>query len=140
MKRATLFLVAALAASATAAPVKDWKQISKTLDGIPTAAGVSLGKRMANCKIVVHKDTSWMETRNVAWPDYGAKPGDTVLHIVLDLPPAPKQPGPTAAVPPQKNIVAVWVISGGKATPLSAWAQALQNRPVPLGYDASNNC
>jgi hypothetical protein len=140
MKCATALLLAAFAVGAAAAPVTDWKQISKALDSIPTAAGVSLGKRMASCKIVVHKDASWMETRNVAWPDYGANPGDTVLHIVMDLPPAPKQPGPGAAPPQQKNIVAVWVISGGKAAPLSAWAQALQNRPVPLGYDASNNC
>ncbi|MDE2181728.1 MAG: hypothetical protein KGJ78_01765 [Alphaproteobacteria bacterium] len=140
MKRAIVVLLAAFAAQAIAAPVTDFKQIQKALNGIPTAAGVSLGKRLANCKIVVHKDATWMETRNVAWPDYGAKPGDTVLHVVMDLPQAPNQPGPSGSVPQQKNVVAVWVISGGKATPLSSWAQALQNRPVPLGYDASNNC
>jgi hypothetical protein len=134
-------LLAPLAGPSAAAPVTDWKQVQKTLDGIQTAAGISLKKRMDACKMVIHPETSWTETRAVAWPDYGAKPGDTVLKLVFDVPPAPSQPGPAAKLnPPQKNIAAFWVISHGKAEPLSAWAKALQMRPVPLGYDASNNC
>ena len=124
-----------------AAPVTDWKQIGKTVDTIQTAAGITLKKRMANCKMTIHPETSWMETRSVAWLDYGAKPGDTVLKLVFDVPAAPVEPGPgTRPNPPQKNVEAFWVISKGKAEPLSAWAKALQMRPVPLGYDASNNC
>jgi hypothetical protein len=134
-------LVAPLAGPSDAAPVTDWKQVAKAVDGIQTAAGISLKKRMVACKMTVHPETSWIETRPVAWPDYGAKPGDTVLKLVFDVPPAPPQPGPTVKPnPPQKNVEAFWVISKGKAEPLSAWAKALQLRPVPLGYDASNNC
>jgi len=127
-------------AAGVAAPVSDWKQISKVADSIQTAAGVSLSKRMASCKMIIHKETSWIETRAVAWPDYGAKPGDTVLKLLFDVPPAPKQAGPSAPNPPQLNVPGIWVISKGKASPVSSWANALQNRPVPLGYDDSNNC
>lgn len=35
---------------------------------------------------------------------------------------------------------AVWVISHGKPMPLNAWATAIQNRTVPLGYTAWLNC
>lgn len=140
-KTVSAVLVAAvLALPAGAAPITDWKQVSKAIDGIQTAAGVSLKKRMESCKMTIHHDTSWMETRNVAWPDYGAKPGDTVVKLMFDIPPAPKQPGPSKPNPPQTNLTAIWVISGGKASPVSAWANVLQNRPVPLGYDESNNC
>ncbi len=142
LKPASALLVAALLAIPSgAAPVTDWKQVSKAIEGVPTAAGVSLMKRMHSCNMTIHHDTSWLETRNVAWPEYGAKPGETVLKVVFDVPPAPKQPGPGAKPnPPQSNVEAIWIISHGKATALSAWANALQNRPVPLGYDASNNC
>ena len=134
-------LVAPLAGPSGAAPVTDWKQVAKAVDGIQTAAGISLSKRMVACKMTVHPETSWLETRAVAWPDYGAKPGDTVLKLVFDVPPAPQQPGPAFKPnPPQKIVEAFWVISKGKAEPLSAWAKALQLRPIPLGYDASNNC
>ncbi|GAA0539691.1 hypothetical protein FHS83_003742 [Rhizomicrobium palustre] len=141
-KTAALATAAALLFSATAGatPITDWKEVSKVAGAIPTAAGAPLLKRMESCKMKIHKDTSWIETRNVAWRDYGAKPGDTVLKLVFDVPPVPKQPGPTAPNLPQLNVVAVWVISKGKASPLSTWANALQNRPVPLGYDDSNNC
>lgn len=133
-------VIALLAVPSGAAPVTDWKTIAKTLDTIPTAAGISLKKRIEMCKIIIHKDATWMETRPVAWPEYAAKPGETVVKLVLDMPPPPQQAGPGPASVAQKNVSAIWLIQNGKATPLSAWAQALQNRPVPLGYDASNNC
>lgn len=141
-KSACAVLVAAiLAIPSGAAPVTDWKQVSKAIDGIPTAAGVSLKKRMDACKMTIHPEASWMETRAVAWADYGAKPGQTVVKLVFDIPPVPPQPGPGAKPnPPQKNVSAIWVLDHGKATALSTWAKALQDRPVPLGYDASNNC
>lgn len=140
LKPASAALLAALLAIPSgAAPVTDWKAIAKTIDSIPTAANVSLKKRMANCKMEIHHDTSWMETRNVAWPDYAAKPGQTVLKLVFDVPPVPPQAG-YKANPPQKNVTAIWVLDHGKATAISSWANALQNTPVPLGYDASNNC
>jgi hypothetical protein len=142
LRTATIALVAAaLAASAAAAPVTDWKQVSKVAGTIPTAAGVPLLRRMAACQMTIHHDTSWIETRSTAWPDYGARPGDTVLKLVFDVPPAPPLPGPAGHPnPPQRNVIAIWVISHGQASPISAWARALQQRPVPLGYDPSNNC
>jgi hypothetical protein len=140
LKPASAILLATLLAIPSgAAPIKDWKQISKIIDGIPTAANVSLKKRMANCKMEIHRDTSWIETRNVAWPEYSAKPGETVLKLVFDIPPVPPQAG-FKANPPQRNVTAIWLISKGKPNPISTWANALQNTPVPLGYDASNNC
>jgi hypothetical protein len=142
LKPVSAVLVAAiLAIPSGAAPVTDWKLVSKAIDAIPTAAGVSLKKRMESCKMTIHPETSWMETRPVAWTDYGAKPGETVVKVVFDVPPPPMQPGPGVKPnPPQKNVAAIWIIDHGKATALSAWAKALQDRPVPLGYDASNNC
>ena len=133
-------ITASLTLPALAAPVTDWKEVSKTAGTIPTAANMSLLKRMENCKMKIHKETSWSETRSVAWQEYGAKPGETILKLVFDVPPVPKQPGPTAPNPPQLNVTAIWLISKGKASPVSAWANVLQNRPVPLGYDDSNNC
>ena len=135
-----VMMVASLAVSSAAAPVTDWKQIKKTLDGIPTAAGVSLTKRLESCKITLHKDASWMDTLSAARPEYGAKPGQTILKIVFDLPPPPKQSGPSLPQPGQRNVPAIWIVDHGKATAVSAWANVLQNRPVPLGYDESNNC
>jgi len=135
-----LTLAAALAASSVAAPVADFKQIDKTLDGIQTAAGISLKKRLVACKIVVHKDTSTMETLTAPAPQYDAKAGQTVLKVVMDFPPIPKQPGPSLPAPQQKNVTGIWVLDRGKASAVSAWADVLLNRPVPLGYDESNNC
>lgn len=133
-------LATLLALPSTAAPVSDYKQVEKTMDSIPTAAGVSLKKRLTACKVTVHKDASSAETLTKPAPDYGAKPGQTVLKLVLDFPPPPKQPGPSLPQPQQKNVTVIWIIDHGKATPVSAWASVLQNRPVPLGYDESNNC
>lgn len=136
-------IAAALILPSFAAPVTDWKAIDKTLASIPTAAGVSLKKRLANCKITIHRDTSWMETRGTAWPEYGAGPGETVIKLLMDLPPAPPQVGPAGLKPnpPQVNVPAILLIDKhGKASAVSSWASALLNRPVPLGYDASNNC
>jgi hypothetical protein len=135
-----VMMMTSLAVSSAAAPVTDWKQIKKTLDGIPTAAGVSLTKRLDACKIVVHQGASSVETLTAPAPQYGAKPGEIVLKLVMDFPPPPKQAGPSLPQPPQRNVPAIWIIDHGKATAVSAWANALQNRPVPLGYDESNNC
>jgi hypothetical protein len=139
---AAVILIALSGLPAAAAPVTDWKQIDAALASIPTGAGISLKKRLANCKIAVHHDTAWMETRPAGWPEYGARPGQTVLRILMDMPPVPRQPGPAGLVPnpPSLNVPGIWVLGGGKAVPVSAWARALQERPVPLGYDASKNC
>jgi hypothetical protein len=133
-------LATLLALPSAAAPVTDYKQIEKVMDSIPTAAGVSLKKRLIACKVTVHKDVSSVETLIRPAPEYGAKAGQTVLKLVLDFPPPPKQPGPAKPNPQQKNVTVIWVIDGKKITPVSAWANVLQNRPVPLGYDESNNC
>jgi hypothetical protein len=135
-------LVALTGIPAQAAPVSIWKEIDAALASIQTAAGVSLKKRLANCKIAVHHETALLETRPAGWPEFGAKPGQTVLKILMDMPPEPKQPGPASLVPnpPQLNVPGIWILDHGKASPVSAWANALQNRPVPLGYDTSKNC
>ena len=137
---AAVIVLAVLAAPASAAPVTDYKQVDKALDSIPTAAGISLKKRLVACKIVVHKDTSSIETLTAPAPDYAAKPGQTVLKVFMDLPPPPKQSGPSLPQPAQKNVQGIWIIDHGKASAVSSWADVLQNRPVPLGYDESNNC
>jgi hypothetical protein len=140
-KTATAILISALlAAPVTAAPVTDFKQIDKTLESIPTAANVSLKKRIASCNVVIHKDMSSLETLTAPAPQYGAKAGQTVLKLLMDFPPPPRPEGPSLPQPQQKNVQGIWIIDHGIATPVSAWANVLQNRPVPLGYDASNNC
>lgn len=130
---AAFLLLAALVVSSGAAPVTDWRAIVKTMDSIPTAAGVSLRERLESCKITIHKDKSWMETRNAAWPQYAAKPGDTVLKLVMDL-------SAVQAGSPVTTVEAVWLIENRKPTALSSWANVLQNRPVPLGYTTRDNC
>ncbi|MDE2500748.1 MAG: hypothetical protein KGL56_11215 [Alphaproteobacteria bacterium] len=132
--------VAAFAVQADAAPTSDWKEVTKTLDGIPTAAGISLAKRIEHCGITIEKSTSWVELLKADNPEYGAKAGQTVLRLQLDIPGGKGDGGPAPKQPPEKNQSAVWIIDHGKATPLSTWATSLQSRPVPLGFDAWMNC
>lgn len=127
---------AVFVSQADAAPNAQYKEVVKALDGIPSAVGVSVHKRLDKCGITVVKDTSWIETRAVDWPEYGAKAGESVLLIMMKMPVAKDQP-PTNGV---ANSRAVWVISHGKPMPLNAWATAIQNRTVPLGYTAWLNC
>ncbi|MDE2110946.1 MAG: hypothetical protein KGJ79_07375 [Alphaproteobacteria bacterium] len=132
--------VAAVAVQADAAPSSDWKEIARALDSIPTAANEPLNKRIERCKITVNKKSSWIELLTADNPNYGAKVGQTVLRLEIDVPGGKGDGGPAPKQPPEKNQAAVWVIDHGKATPLSTWATSLQNRPVPLGYDAWMNC
>ena len=131
---AALFLTA-LFADANAATNAGWKLIAKALDTIPSAAGMTVLKRIDRCHFAVLKDASFIETRTVDWPQYDAKAGQTVLQVTIQLPlykgeaPADNKPMP-----------AVWLIDHGKATPLSHWAISLQNSPFPMGYDARTQC
>lgn len=130
----TALLFTALVANADAATGTDWKPIAKALDGIPSA-GMTVLTRISRCHFTVLKNTSFVETRTVAWPQYDAKAGQTVLQVTIQLPlykgeaPADNKPMP-----------AVWIIDHGKATPLSHWAISLQNHPFPMGYDARTQC
>ncbi|MDE1940265.1 MAG: hypothetical protein KGI68_14685 [Alphaproteobacteria bacterium] len=133
---AAALLFTALIAGAAAAPAAaDWKPVAKALDGIPAVIGVSVLKRINECHFAILKDQSFVETRNVAWPQYNAKAGQTVLQVMIQLPlykglrPEDNKPMP-----------AVWLIDRGKATPLSHWAVSLQNSPYPMGYDARTQC
>lgn len=132
--------VAAFTVQADAAPTSDWKEVSKTLDGIPTAAGITLAKRIEHCGIMVEKNTSWVELLTADNPEYGAKAGQTVLRLQIDIPGGKGDGGPAPKQPAEKNQAAVWIIDHGKATPLSTWATSLQSRPVPLGFDNWMNC
>lgn len=139
------FAVAAMCAAAfvmqaDAAPTSDWTEVSKTLDSISTAANETLSKRIEHCGITVERQTSWVELLTADNPEYGAKAGQTVLRLQLDIPGGKGDGGPAPKQPPEKNQAAVWIIDHGKATPLSTWATSLQSRPVPLGYDSWMNC
>ncbi|HEY0281582.1 MAG TPA: hypothetical protein VGC27_03040, partial [Rhizomicrobium sp.] len=85
------FLVA-FVGQANAAAITDWNQIAKVFDTIPSAAGISVHKRMDKCGVKIVKDKSWMETRAVDWPEYGARAGETVLLITIKIPSAAGQP------------------------------------------------
>ena len=130
-----LACLAAVSIPAGATSDADWKAIQKALDGIQSNANMSVGKRIQKCGIVVLKDKSSIATSDKARPDFDAKPGDTVLQITIQLPAYDK------GKPPQEPTLAVWTIhKNGKPEPLSNWAQALQNRTVPVGYDTWMNC
>ena len=88
---------AVFVSQADAAPNAQYKEVVKALDGIPSAVGVSVHKRLDKCGITVVKDTSWIETRAVDWPEYGAKAGESVLLIMMKMPVAKDQP-PTNGV------------------------------------------
>ena len=122
-------------AEADAAANTQWKDIVKVLDGIPSAAGISVHKRMDACGMKIEKDKSWMETRAVDWPEYGARAGETVLLIMMKMPSAVGQP-PSL----QQGTRAIWLFSHGTFTPVNAWASQFQNRRAPLGNAAWMNC
>ncbi len=130
-----ILFLSALIAQTNAATGADWKLVAKVLDTIPSAAGMSVLKRIERCHYTVLKDSSFMETRAVAWPKYDAKAGQTVLQVTMQL---SHFAGETPA--DAKPVSATWIIDHGKATPLSDWANALQNHPLPMGYDTRTNC
>ena len=138
-KALAVMCLAAFATQAQAAPITDWKQISKALDGITTPLGISVLKRMERCKITPEKPNSWIDNLTVAKPDYGAKAGDTIVMVKLDFPPMPVV-GPGTAAPPITGQAGLWVISKGVPTPISQWAISLQKRTVPLAHDSWLNC
>jgi hypothetical protein len=127
--------LAAFATGAGAAADAQWKEIAKALDAIPSDAGLSVGKRIERCKFKIEKDASSIDTRPVDRPEFGARAGQTVLQIILDIP-----TGASAAQAAVRRTPAIWVIDHGKATPISAWAISLQQGPVPMGYEAWLNC
>ena len=132
---ALALMAAALVAEANAGAETNWPSIAKALDNIPSEAGVPVLKRIESCHFTVLKDASFIETRNVPWPEYDAKAGQTVLKVTIQLPlykgerPSDNEPMP-----------AVWIIDHGKATALSHWAILLQTKPVPMGYDNRLKC
>jgi hypothetical protein len=132
-----VFLAAFVTQADAAATAKNPKyaEAVKALDGIPSAAGMSVHKRMDKCGVKIDQDKSWVETRAVDWPEYGARAGETVLLIMMKLPAA-------GGAPPsmQQGTKAIWLISHGKPISVNAWAQQFQSRPVPMGYDAWMNC
>ena len=128
--------LAAFVTQADAAATTDWKEVAKVLDAIPSAAGMSVHKRMDKCGIKIVKENSWFETRAVDWPEYGARAGETVLLIMMKMPSVAGQPPSMQS----GNTRAIWLISRGTTMPVNAWATQLQNRTVPLGYDAWMNC
>ena len=133
-KIASLALVSTLA-MAQAAGAADWKPVETALENIQSSAGMSVLRRIHECRFEVMKDSSFLETRNTAWPQYDAKPGETVLKLTFELPLYKGEPPGD-----NKPVDAVWIIGRGKATALSHWAILLQNKPVPMGYDNRLNC
>jgi hypothetical protein len=128
--------LAAFVTQADAATNAKYAEVVKALDAIPSAAGISVHKRMDKCGIKIDQDKSWIETRAVDWPEYGARAGETVLLIMMKMPAGGGQP-PSL----QQGTRAIWLIVRGKATSVNAWATQLQSRPVPIGYSSTwMNC
>jgi len=127
--------LSAFVVAADALPSSDAKLINKGLDGIYTAAGISARERIRKCGIRVLPGASWIDTSPQARPEYGAAAGDTVLSVSLDIPLMKGEDPKT-----HRPAVALWVISHGAVTPISAWAKTVQLRTIPMGYDAWMNC
>jgi hypothetical protein len=128
-----------LVAQVQAAPVHDWKLISKALGGVWTQAGMPVLSRLDQCKIKPQKETSTIDVLAADNPDFGAKKGDSIVTLKLDFPPLP----PAAngkTYPPMTGISAVWVIGPNKIVPVSQWANTLQAQPVPLAARYGLKC
>jgi len=132
---AVALLSAALVAEASSGAGSDWRTTAKALDNIPTAAGMSVLRRVNRCQFTILKEASFAETRNVAWPQYDAKAGQTVVKLVFKL---PLYKGLTEAQNPP--LEAVWIVDHGKTRALSHWAIEIQTKPIPMGYDKRLNC
>ena len=75
-----------LAAVAQAAPVNDWKQVSKALGSIWAPNGETVIERLESCNIKPQKQTSYVDVLTADNPDYGAKKGETILMLKMDFP------------------------------------------------------
>jgi len=121
--------------SAQATTEGEWHNILNALDHIPSAVGISVRGRIENCHIKIQRGTSLIDTRQTALPALGARPGEEILQIAIDVPPLP---GDDASI--YKDLSATWIVSDGHARPANGWANWLQNKPQPIGSDVWMNC
>jgi hypothetical protein len=111
-----------------------WRQIETALSHIPTAAGSSALDRMRACKFLIDTRSSWMELAASDHPNIGARRGDTIVEVFFE---APRVPGDDFRL---NDLVARWVIRGGRPTPESGWASNIQSKRPPIGSDRWENC
>lgn len=121
--------------SIQAAMSADSDPVVSVLKSIPSAAGVSVYTRLKTCKIRIQHNVSWLDTKVFDIPDKQIRAGDTVLQIIIDVPPLP---GDTQGL--YKDLTARWTIRNGKAYPDKGWAEQLQNKSRPIGSSAWMNC
>jgi hypothetical protein len=129
--------IAALLASAMSptAQAKHQDPVAAALRSIPSAGGPSVLDRIKACNIRIQREASWIEKEALGISKQKILPGDTILQIVIDVPPLR---GDSPAL--YRDLTARWIIRNGKATPASGWADQLQNKKPPIGSLAWMNC
>lgn len=133
---AIVSLLAVVSLQATATGVSS--EIKRALASIPTASGQNALQRMRSCGITF-ADGSWIEKQTEAHSKIGAQAGDTILEVYINVPPMPGDDGPEARTV-YNDLFAQWIIRDDKAIPISGWAKALQQSPVPLRSSSWLNC
>ena len=135
MKRTKIAVVLAASMSLTAFAGTLEPAVQNALRSIHTVTGHSAWDRMKSCGIKF-ADGSWIETADVDQPQIGARKGDLILEVYLNVPPIPGDDRSG----PYTDLVARWIIRNGRPNPESAWAKEIQNKTRPLKSAAWLNC
>lgn len=114
----------------------EWTTITRVLSRTNSAAGSSILDRVRACRIRIQRDASWAEPAYSALAAFKANRGDLVIRIVIDLPPQSREDPPSF----YRDLIATWVVSGGKVRPEGGWAELLQRKPPPIGSPSCMNC
>jgi hypothetical protein len=106
---------------------RDWAEITKQLDQIPSATGKTISARLKACRIKVQQQYSWIVTADTDMPRLDALAGDVVLSVIFSAPPPPGDP-PTQT----EDLHAQWIVRNGNPIPMNGWARNLQLSLPPL--------
>lgn len=123
-------LVSAPAHSDMSAPA-----VRQALSTIRTATGGRVLERIRSCGITF-SDGSWIERATQDYPSIGARAGDLILDVYINVPPIPGDHD----IGVYRDLLARWVIHAGRAVPKSRWADELQNKTPPIGSDVWLDC
>jgi hypothetical protein len=113
----------------------DRRKLDTALAPIPAASGRTVLARINQCGIKIQRNTSWIASETLDQPQIGARAGDEVIQVVMDVPP---MRGDEPSL--YRDLTARWIIRDGKARPDTGWADQLQNKPAPFGSPTWMNC
>lgn len=135
MNKPTLVAILAVLVSHSAFSAIPAAAVRKALSAIPAVTGETVWERIRSCGITF-SDGSWIERAIQDQPSIGARAGDLILDVYINV---PRLPG-DHNIEAYRDLLARWVIHAGRAAPKSRWADTLQNKAPPIGSDAWLNC